>query len=79
MGINIEYLNSLKLNRIHANIYGEILNKIPIQRVVGITYNGNDLICIVDSKLTQVPLGEIEIESEVVEAAKVAETVEEVN
>ena len=79
MNIDIEYLNDLKLNRVNKNIYGEILSKVPIKRVIGITYNGNDLICIVGSKLIQVPLGEIEIESEVVETEKVVEAVEKVN
>lgn len=64
MSIDIKYLNSLKLSRVNVNIYGETHDKILIQRVVGITYSGNNLICIVDNKLVHVPLDEVEIESE---------------
>lgn len=64
MNIDIKYLNSLKLNRVNVNIYGETHDKVPIQRVVGITYSGNNLICVINNKLTHVPLDEIEIESE---------------
>lgn len=72
MSIDIKYLNSLKLNRVDVNIYGEIHERVPIQRVVGMTYSGNNLICIVDNKLVHVPLDEIEIESEF---TKVEETI----
>lgn len=72
MSIDIKYLNSLKLNRVNVNIYGETHDKVPIQRVVGITYSGNNLICIINNKLTHVPLEEIEIESEFI---KTEETV----
>lgn len=72
MSIDIKYLNSLKLNRVNVNIYGETHDKVPIQRVVGITYSGNNLICIVNNKLVHIPLEEIEIESEFV---KTEETV----
>ena len=72
MSIDIKYLNSLKLNRVNVNIYGETHDKVPIQRVVGITYSGNNLICIVNNKLVHIPLNEVEIESEFV---KTEETV----
>lgn len=72
MSIDIKYLNSLKLNRVNVNIYGETHDKVLIQRVVGITYSGNNLICIVNNKLVHIPLEEIEIESEFV---KTEETV----
>lgn len=72
MSIDIKYLNSLKLNRVDVNIYGEVHDKAPIQRVVGMTSSGNNLICIVDNKLVHIPLEEIEIESEF---ANVEETI----
>lgn len=64
MSIDMKYLNSLKLNRVNVNIYGEMYDRVPIQRVVGMTYSGNNLVCIIDNKLVHVPLEEIEIESE---------------
>ena len=72
MSIDMKYLNSFKLNRVNVNIYGGTYDKVPIQRVVGITYSGNNLICIINNKLTHVPLDEVEIESEFV---KTEETV----
>lgn len=72
MSIDMKYLNSLKLNKVNVNIYGETHDKVPIQRVVGMTHSGNNLICIINNKLTHVPLDEIEIESEFV---KTEETV----
>ena len=72
MSIDLEYLNSLKLNRVDINRFGKVHNRVPIQRVVGMTSSGNNLICIVNNKLVHVPLDEIEIESEF---AKTEETV----
>ncbi len=73
MSIDIEYLNNLKLNKVSINRFGNVHDRVPIQRVVGITSSGNNLICIVDNKLIHVPLEEIEIESAHV---KTLETVE---
>ena len=64
MVIDIKYLNSLKLNKVSINRFGKVHNRVPIQRVVGMTSSGNNLICIVDNKLVHIPLEEIEIESE---------------
>lgn len=73
MVIDIEYLNSLKLNKVSINRFGKVHDRVSIQRVVGMTSSGNNLICIVDNKLVHVPLDEIEIESAY---AKTLETVE---
>lgn len=67
MSIDMKYLNSLKLNRVNVNIYGEVHDRVPIQRVVGMTYSGNNLIYIVNNKLVHIPLNEVEIESEFAE------------
>ena len=72
MVIDIEYLNSLKLNKVSINRFEKVYDRVSIQRVVGMTSSGNNLICIIDNKLVHVPLDEVEIESEFV---KTEETV----